>query len=747
MLCGSTERCKRNLKFFALYFFAFAMGMVLLVPLKKASAAYFELGTKAKRTGKVVKEDATEGNSVVSVVENDDFRITLKTDKAVYHAGDGVSLSAEVEYIGSEKKIELTCCDPVLSFKIEGSNGVKLESYVYYDKNKLVTETFKKGKKYEKQFFISQSLSTSYGFGDILDEEQRKNYEDYTVFYLPKGTYTFTAALTNELAKKKLASFYAELHLNIDVEGEIFNSGANLYRTLGKNEAVLIGSRADNHIRNMWALNDFKEFALEIPEYVEYNGKKYKVTVIGDDGVKYLDYVDDYCYDYVYHGVFSGRSFTSVKIPSTVKKISESAFYGCSLTSIDINAGELEIGDRAFSNTGEWSIDESLLKIYGGSVKTGKYAFDGGYFREIDLSGCKRLEIGEQAFGGQYALKKITLPKNTVSIGKMAFYDTGDKKDKLTLTIPAATEQIEGPIANRMKIKVAKGNKNYVSRYGLLMTSDLKTVLGVSNYKLSELVVPESVENIVPYAFSRIYARKLTLPDSVTEIPEGMVKSSTRLRWVTLGKNVTSIGDYAFSSTKIKKVALYNGLKSIGKGAFQYSKLTKKVSIPATVESIGNRAFAGCGAEIAFKKDNALYDQAGQILYEKGTKTVAGLIYSNTYDEQYEKLDLQFVLKGNIYEMNIPESVKEIDISSFASEFMGEYYSGPKMVVYEGAAIIFNGKEPPKFVDNRNSDKQFCIWVFLPDDADRDAYVNAFKAAGLVEGTNFRISDVPYEEW
>ena len=169
------------------------------------------------------------------------------------------------------------------------------------------------------------------------------------------------------------------------------------------------------------------------------------------------------------------------------------------------------------------------------------------------------------------------------------------------------------------------------------------------------------------------------------------------------------------------------------------------MTIPKSVENIGNNAFSGNNVTITFKKKNKNYTQSGTVIFKKGTKTVVGLAGFGTGDTKYDKLDLQFVLKGSIYNLTISETVKEIDISSFSAGLMGEYYSG-KYEVYEGAEIVFEGKEPPKFVDGRNSLKEFFIWIFIPEDADPDAYKEALEEAGLVEGKNFKLSSTPYED-
>lgn len=717
----------------------------VMFPKEKASANIYEQKTSAKRAGKVVKEDAVEGDSIVSVVENENLRITLKTDKKEYHAGDPVSLKTEIEYIGKKDGIELTTCNPSVAYRIDGSNGVKLYSFADWFPKTPGKFELKKGEKFEEDFQMGEygSFALTGSYDIIGGEKIRYNNEDpITVFYLPKGTYTFTVMLTDQLAKKKPATFYAELHINIDVEGNVFADGSNLYRTLGDNEAVLIGTKADDKVSDDPWLE--QGVAFTVPETAKYNGKKYTVTVIGDEGIRYSGWVDDYEYGYIDAGVFSRLNFTTVKIPSTVKVISRSAFRNTQYNKIEINAGDLIVGEKAFSINENYRDETLSLEIKGGNVKIEKEAFLSGRFTKINIHDCKSLEIGELAFACEYNLKEVKLPENTLSIGNRAFYDSAERKDKVTLTIPKGTVKIEGPVANKMLVKVAKGNTSFVTRYGLLLTADGSTVIGISDFRYREIAMPEGITSIMPYAFSGTLITKLTIPDTVTVIPEGMAYITT-LKSVSLGKYTKEIGNSAFCDTALKKISLPNGLESIGESAFASTRL-KKVTIPKTVTVLGNRAFANNNITVTFKKNNKKYTQKGDVLLEKGTNTAVGFVYSNIGDAEFEKLDLEFVLRGYIYTLNIPESVKEIDISSFSSKLMGEYYTG-RNLVYEAAEIIFKTKEPPKFVDERNSDKEFCIMIFIPEDGDMDAYKAALEEVGLKEYENYRITNQPYDEW
>ena len=707
------------------------------IPEINVKADYFELMTEADRTGKIIKEDEISDGSIVSAAENGNFRITLKTDKTEYHAGDPVRMKAEIEYIGSKNSIEISCCDPVVTFRIEGSNGLRGDTSAFYNKNAMVKKVFDKGEKYEVPFSIEGWMNFVGDPEAVFGENGRPDSGEETVLHLPQGTYAVMAALSDELAKKQTASFYAELHINIDVEGEVFYSGSNLYRTAGKDEAVLIGTKLDNVPAANRAHYRQGTERFIIPAKVKYNGKEYKVTQIGDDGIRYIGYVDDYEYGYLDYGVFSEKSFSDVRIPSSVKKISRSAFKDTSLHDVSIEADNIEIGEMAFKGSGYFG-EFGTLTIKGGDVKVDKLAFDYSWFKTVDLHNLKSLEIGEKGFADLYGLKSISLPENTVSIGNMAFYDSADRKDKVILTIPKGTKNIEGSVTNTMIVKLDKGNTSFVIRYGLLMTSDGSTVLGLADFRTKVIALPEGVTEIKPYAFSATPVKKITIPDSVTVIPEGMAARANSLKKVKLGKNVTEIGDNAFRAARIKKIKLPSGLKSIGSYAFANCRLSKVV-IPKNVEYIGNRAFSGnYNLNLTFKKHNKNFKQSGGLIYKPGTQTVIGYINNKRSDISFKKLDLQFAPIGSIYSITIPESIDEIDISSFSPKLMGEYYTG-KNEVYEGARITFESKEPPKFVDERYSEKDFFVWILISEDADINAFKKALEGAGLEDGKNYMI--------
>ena len=199
---------------------------------------------------------------------------------------------------------------------------------------------------------------------------------------------------------------------------------------------------------------------ISIREFVEYEGRTFKVTSIGRrafygcTGLVSIDFPDglESIGDYAFEGC---TGLTSVDFDEGLDSIGSYAFYGCtSLTSVDFPAGLTSIGEYAFRGcTGLTSIDipdgvevlepwtftgcselrsvklpENLKELKGLSV----YDNGGGVF-----SGCGTLasidipdgvtSIGPRAFQNCRSLNSIALPASLTSIGDFAFYDCGNR--------------------------------------------------------------------------------------------------------------------------------------------------------------------------------------------------------------------------------------------------------------------------------------------------------------------------------
>ena len=204
-------------------------------------------------------------------------------------------------------------------------------------------------------------------------------------------------------------------------------------------------------IKNDEAMVKRQRYALEgdieISQNINYKGKNYPVTSIGDSAFFYCssltsieipssvtsigDYAFYYCSSLTNIEIPSGitsigdyafydcGSLTSIEIPSSVTSIGYSAFYGCgSLTSIEIPSSVTSIGDSAFYDCSSLT----SIEIPSSVTSIGDYAFSYcSSLTSIEIPSSVT-SIGSYAFYGCSSLTNVVIPNGVTSIGDSAFY-------------------------------------------------------------------------------------------------------------------------------------------------------------------------------------------------------------------------------------------------------------------------------------------------------------------------------------
>jgi hypothetical protein len=106
------------------------------------------------------------------------------------------------------------------------------------------------------------------------------------------------------------------------------------------------------------------------------------------------------------------------------------------------------------------------------------------------------------------------------------------------------------------------------------------------------VTIDPSATSIEFGAFRDSTMSSISIPNSVTAIPNNAFASSAKLTKVELGNAVTNIGIFAFAGTGLVSISLPVALRTIGIGAFYGTSLTS-ITIPEGTTSVDYKAFSG----------------------------------------------------------------------------------------------------------------------------------------------------------
>lgn len=124
--------------------------------------------------------------------------------------------------------------------------------------------------------------------------------------------------------------------------------------------------------------------------------------------------------------------------------------------------------------------------------------------------------------------------------------------------------------------------------------TSLKDSLFSNCYRIKTVIIPNSVKNI-GRAFSFCILEELTIPESVTTIPDGAFYCSGMNR-ITLPSSLVSIGNQAFQALHLDSITIPNSVKFIGQEAFMDNGWMKSIKLGNSLTSISSCAFRGCHA-------------------------------------------------------------------------------------------------------------------------------------------------------
>ena len=204
-------------------------------------------------------------------------------------------------------------------------------------------------------------------------------------------------------------------------------------------------------------------------------------------------------------------------------------------------------------------------------------------------------KIGEDALKDNTTITSVTIPASVTEIGANAFAGCTNLTsvkyggDWSNLTIQSGNSAVEDA-ANAPLFDFAFTPDNtavIVTRYRYKGTAADVTI--PSRYK------GKPVTAIDHAAFHDSAVTGVTIPDSVTAIPDDAFGFCSQLTNISIPNSVTFIGFSAFNScTSLKSITLPSSLSTIQSYAFYNCGNLETIRIPVSVTSIGNYAFDVC---------------------------------------------------------------------------------------------------------------------------------------------------------
>lgn len=204
-------------------------------------------------------------------------------------------------------------------------------------------------------------------------------------------------------------------------------------------------------------------------------------------------------------------------------------------------------------------------------------------------------KIGEAAFQDNTTITSVTIPDSVTEIGANAFAGCTNLTsvtyggDWSKLTIQSGNPAVEDAVNAQL--------------FEFEFTPDNTAVI-VNNYKCkgtaADVTIPsrykgKPVTAINNAAFPNSAVTSVTIPDSVTSIPDAAFVNCSQLTNISIPNSVTFIGFAAFNScTSLKSITLPSSLSTIQSFAFYNCGNLETIRIPVSVTFIGNYAFDGC---------------------------------------------------------------------------------------------------------------------------------------------------------
>lgn len=415
---------------------------------------------------------------------------------------------------------------------------------------------------------------------------------------------------------------------------------------------------------------------------------------------------------------FSGcRNLSKVKLPASLKAIQSSVFHRCSALKTVSYDGSLEQWNHITANndvlgyscpslvTDDYTaqfilVENDLPDHFPKTVTITKYTGkESTVILPSTISSWPVTKIGEDAFQDNTTITSVTIPASVTEIGSNAFADCTNltsvhyEGDWSNLTIQSGNPAVQDA-ANEQLFD-----------FEFILNN---TAVIVTNYKCkgtaADVTIPscykgKPVTAINNAAFPNSAVTSVTIPDSVTSIPDAAFVNCSQLTNISIPNSVTYIGFSAFSScTSLKSITLPSSLSTIGNSAFAGCPSSMTVTYPGSKKQ-WDAIFKGSNNDVLENhlicaKLEATFTADGESISTqtidrggKFTEPAAPSKENHTFAGWYngdEKFDFD---ADTTNAPNVLELVAKWDINQYTVQFVSDYGSFADQTIEHGKPI------------------------------------------------------------
>ena len=314
------------------------------------------------------------------------------------------------------------------------------------------------------------------------------------------------------------------------------------------------------------------------------------------------------------------RNLSEVKLPASLTTIQSYVFNGCSALKTVFYDGSLAQWNHITANNdADNDADKDVLGYSCPSLVTGDYTaqfisvkddpfaypppktvtitkYTGTESTVIlpsTISSWPVTKIGEDALKDNTTITSVTIPDSVTEIGSNAFADCTNLTsvhyagDWSNLTIQSGNPAVQDA-ANEQLFDFE------------FILNNTAVIVNSYNGTAADVTIPsrykgKPVTAINNAVFPNSAVTSVTIPDSITSIPDAAFVNCSQLTNISIPNSVTYIGFSAFSScTSLKSITLPSSLSTIGNSAFAGCSKLSSISIPDSISSIPAMAFHSC---------------------------------------------------------------------------------------------------------------------------------------------------------